>query len=166
MADINSFVPSMNRLTFGSSPESAHDIPPGKSNSLFLFCPKQKAQHGNKCYEAKDLYNLHSITPLSDCIVLDCIVYPSYSLTLLLLVALQHVGGRDSPRREERHLVREVKQRRIANRLEARCHPLLSSTVHDFPMPALVRADAAYDIAGLQLQKFAPNIRTRQTYCF
>ena len=63
MPDINSFVPSMNRLTFGSSPESAHDIPPGKSNSLFLFCPKQKAQHGNKCYEATDSYNLHSITP-------------------------------------------------------------------------------------------------------
>ena len=63
MADINSFVPSIGRLTFGLSPESAHDIPPGKSNSLFLFCPKQKAQHGNKCYEATDSYNLHSITP-------------------------------------------------------------------------------------------------------
>lgn len=30
---------------------------------FFLSCPKQKAQHGNKCYEAKDSYNLHSITP-------------------------------------------------------------------------------------------------------
>ena len=38
------------------------------------------------------------------------------------LVALQHVGGRDSPRRQERHLVWVFKNSRIANHLEFRRH--------------------------------------------
>ena len=40
--DISSFVPSISRLTFGSNSESDQEIPPGKSNSLFLVLPKNK----------------------------------------------------------------------------------------------------------------------------